>query len=523
MKKKLIFIHPFLFAFYPLVFLYAENINEYLEEILIFPSFLVVIFAAAVLFITKIFVKKIEKAAIISSAFVLVFFSYSRLLEAINKIYVSESSVLFAWIIDAVFLALVVYLVLRSKKYLLPINKILTFLSLFLVLFSVITIISFEMQTKRIFTPRQSPPDPQAIENSVTDKNAPDIYYFIFDRYAGPRSLKEQYNFDNSKFLNFLEKKRFYLAENAKTNYPKTFLSLGSSLNMEYLGYLSEKTNGGASPDELIVTPLIRNGKVLQFLKGKGYYIVNIGPKTWTPTSENPYADKNFIMEKGTYPYADIFTTGFLNTTIAAPIFARVFHNPIDVSQNPDINEHRRQALYELQAVEKSVSLKGPKFVFAHILLPHDPFVFDKECQPVPETVTDQKDHVTNYLAQLECANTKMTQLISDILQKSKTPPVIILQSDEGPYPMISPISIDQSWGTADDIALREKFPILNAYYFPNASTDALYSTITPVNSFRVLFNTYFGANYDLLPDRNYIFQDEKNYYKFIDVTQRVK
>nr|MBP9719424.1 hypothetical protein [Candidatus Levybacteria bacterium] len=283
------------------------------------------------------------------------------------------------------------------------------------------------------------------------------------------------------------------------------------------------QTNGGVSSDQSLVTPLIRNGKIIQFLKERGYYIVNIGPKTWTPTSTNPNADKNFIMEKGTYPYADIFTTGFLNTTIASPILEKVFHNPSDVSTDPWNNEHRRIALYEIGAVEQSIAILGPKFVFVHILLPHDPFVFDKNCNPIPETVVRPNGHVINYLNQLQCANKVMTKLITNILQKSKTPPVIVLQSDEGPFPMKSNVDENQAWSKVDDTALKEKFPIMNAYYFPNASTEALYDSITPVNSFRVLFNTYFGTNYELLPDKNYIFQDEKNYYKFTDVTERLK
>ncbi len=523
MKKKLIFTHPFFFALYPVVFLYALNINEYLEGTLIVPSLLALSFALIVLFITKFFVTDIQKAAIISSAVILASFSYSRLLEVASKLRIGLSPDILTWICITFFIVLIAHLVSRNKKYLPAINKLLTFLSLFLICYSLVTIVSFEIKTKRILTSQKPLPIIKTDHKIGALKNTPDIYYFIFDRYAGPQSLKEQYNFDNSNFFNFLEEKGFYLAKDATANYPKTFLSLGSSLNMEYLDFLTDKTNGGSSPDESIVTPLIRNGKVIQFLKERGYYIVNIGPKTWTPTSKNPSADKNFVLEKGTYPYVDIFTTGFLNTTLAAPILAKIFHNPIDVSLDPNNNEHRKVAIYELQAVEKAIPLQSPKFVFMHILLPHDPFVFNKECKPIPETIVDQENYIVNYLNQLQCTNTKITHIINEILQKSKTPPVIVLQSDEGPFPMIRPISLDQAWEKADDIALKEKFPILNAYYFPNASTEELYNSITPVNSFRVLFNTYFGTNYDLLPDKNYVFQDDKNYYKFIDFTEKIK
>jgi hypothetical protein len=61
---------------------------------------------------------------------------------------------------------------------------------------------------------------------------------------------------------------------------------------------------------------------------------------------------------------------------------------------------------------------------------------------------------------------------------------------------------------------------ILNAYFFPNRKYDGLYSRISPVNSFRVVFNTFFGGSLELLPDRNY-FSTWNDPYLFIDVTDR--
>jgi hypothetical protein len=43
----------------------------------------------------------------------------------------------------------------------------------------------------------------------------------------------------------------------------------------------------------------------------------------------------------------------------------------------------------------------------------------------------------------------------------------------------------------------------LNAYYLPKGYKD-LYDSITPVNSFRIILNEYFGASYPLLPDITY-------------------
>jgi hypothetical protein len=52
-------------------------------------------------------------------------------------------------------------------------------------------------------------------------------------------------------------------------------------------------------------------------------------------------------------------------------------------------------------------------------------------------------------------------------------------------------------------LSLREGSAILNAYYLPGAA-DALYETISPVNSFRLVFRDYFGLDYPPLPDHSF-------------------
>lgn len=66
---------------------------------------------------------------------------------------------------------------------------------------------------------------------------------------------------------------------------------------------------------------------------------------------------------------------------------------------------------------------------------------------------------------------------------------------------------------------------MLNAYYLPGANvSEILYPSITPVNTFWVIFNNYFGTNLDLLPDKNYVLLDERNpYYKYVQVAEMLR
>ena len=47
--------------------------------------------------------------------------------------------------------------------------------------------------------------------------------------------------YDNSAFISDLEKMGFYVAKCSQSNYPRTDVSLGSSLNMDYLQNLNDK------------------------------------------------------------------------------------------------------------------------------------------------------------------------------------------------------------------------------------------------------------------------------------------
>lgn len=523
LRRVLPFASPFLFAIYPPLFLLSQNLSEYKLSVVGISLVISVVLASLIFLACFLITKKLTIAAPISSLLIIVSLSYGRFYEFFQGISFLENSpvplkilyVALLFCVSCMFIGLLFVL----KKQLATLNMLLSIMSLVLVSFVLYNIISFEIWEGRVFRK-----DNFLISNNTKEDspvNSPDIYYFIFDRYAGQSTL-DKYDFDNSEFINFLSDKGFYVASSSASNYPKTFLSLASSLNMEYMDNLTDVTRQGDSSDESIVTPYIQKNKVVEFLKNRGYSYIHMG-SWWQPTTTNPNADKNFVIWKGTYWGTDEFTTGFINTTILSTILNRIRINPLNVSENPFNNDHRRRFFFEFKtAIQEIPQIPGPKFVFVHILAPHDPFVVDEDCTPINEKTVEQFTRRENYTKQLMCTNSQIKEVVTAILS-SKNQSVIVLQADEGPFPMKYTLKHDDEWITADDNVLQEKFPILNAYYFPDKKYDQLYETISPVNSFRVIFNKYFGENLNLLEDRSYIFQDKNNLYKFLDVTEKVK
>jgi hypothetical protein len=173
-------------------------------------------------------------------------------------------------------------------------------------------------------------------------------------------------------------------------------------------------------------------------------------------------------------------------------------------------DDHRRRLLGVFDNLETVARLPGPKFVFAHALAPHPPFVLGATGEFVyPQGTISLADaswlrqeitreqYVSGYIAQLQYVNLRILTCVDDILALSPRRPIIIIQGDHG-----SRMTLD--WDSQDRTDLREPFANLNVYLAPKSVTSGLYKSITPVNSFRVIFSRLFHAKYPLLDDRNY-------------------
>jgi hypothetical protein len=152
------------------------------------------------------------------------------------------------------------------------------------------------------------------------------------------------------------------------------------------------------------------------------------------------------------------------------------------------------------------------------MIIPHRPYVFDRYGNFPSKEEVDKRGKKKSYIEQLIFANKKIEVLINKLLSKSESPPIIILQADEGVYPQRE----IEGWKQATKAELRQKMRILNAYYLPHTDKNVLYPSITPVNSFRLIFNLYFDTDFELLPDESYIFVDQHHIYKFSNVTDIV-
>lgn len=323
------------------------------------------------------------------------------------------------------------------------------------------------------------PPAPAEIAAQATvGDHPPDIYYIILDGYTRADILEEYYGYDDSAFIDALTERGFYVAEESRSNYLMTFLSLASSLNMQHITFLSEEINP-RSFGVLVPFHMVRDNKVLHTLDALGYTTIHLS-SGWEGTKYNPQADVNY-RHLGISEHT--FNALVLRSSILNPFYRSIFDN-----------EGRNRTLYNFDRLAEIPQRPEPTFTFAHLLVPHVPYVFAADGSPA-----DLAPGEDGYVGQVTYTNTLVLDLVDTILAESEVPPVIILQADHG---TLSTGFLEA--GQVTDAMLRERSAIFNAYYLPGGD-DQLYPDITPVNTFRVVFNTTFGTQLPLLEDTTYV------------------
>lgn len=472
--------HPFLFAIFPLTFIYATNLHEIkIHRIFPFLVFSLLLFVVIRLIVSLICNDKI-KAGIITTIFLFLFFFYGHFFELVNDILLGLGMIKMAHVIILpVFLLLFFFasrFFLKSKFDHKKINELMNILTIFLLFINIfnITISHIEINKKRKDQKTKDIHQRKLFKISQnTIKKRPNIYYIILDEYAGLNSLKKIYNFINSNFVNQLKERNFFIASNSKTRYKATEKSMAASLNMRYLEKNELSNNASFT--------LIRNSQVSRILEAVGYQI-NIFPITPNLVFNN--SDR--VLSNTHWLYND-FNITVLKTTM----FRSLIDNNL-FNQNMG-NYFRDRILYIFDQLKDLSKEEGPNFFYAHIMCPHYPFVFDENGKPTqPENYLEVLNK-KYYLQQLKFINKKVIDTIDNILKHSTVPPIIIIQSDHGPRGAVQRnrkywLDVGLSWQD-----------IFNAYHIPDLPAGEFDNTMSHVNTFRLIFNIYFGTKYPFL------------------------
>lgn len=519
-------IHPFLFAIYPALYLYCRNTDEVAIHEISLPLLIMASLALLLSLALGLIFRNARKAATAASFFLVLFLSYNILRQPLEELnlggFMPSRHRYFLSLVVISFLAATLAL-LKTNWDLAGLTRLLNRLSFFMVMLCVGIAAFHRLQLRHGLTPvgplaaetmadSPFPGETPSVAINRRGEKFPNIYYLVLDGYARGDVLRKEYDYDNSEFLGWLTAKGFYVAHQSRANYGWTFLSLASSLNLSHLDKLAQRM-GTASNDLAPLANMIRHNRVAKFLKARGYTYVTFS--TGYSNIDIPNSD---IFVKSRWSLGE-FQMMLLHQTPFVRVLEVMLNSPYLLHRRPlaDLFDHLTDQAHE----------EGPYFVHAHIMAPHYPFLYDAE-----GNVPDPKSNFfwnydiperwklrgkygaayrKGYRDYLAYTNQKVRAAIETILSKSPVPPIIILQSDHGPA-FIS--NLDRP----DSRDIEERMSILNAYYLPGGANQVLYQDITPVNTFRAVFNRFFDSRFEMLKDESF-FSPESSRYRFKNVT----
>ena len=337
-------------------------------------------------------------------------------------------------------------------------------------------------------------PNPVAFDQSKV-KSKPNVYFLLFDEYAGYKSLSDSFHYKNDSFYNFLQQQQFQ-ALPTFSNYDFTPFSMSSILNMQYVpeNYNRQQLS---QPDIQHRFGEIRNAQVPAIFKAMGYSIEN-----------------NSIFDIKGHPA--LYQSNGLFPIHAELLTNKIFHNRLIknigwklVTGRYKINFLKAYYMYRKDAYNRQVEknllqaaatpASKPRFWYAHFLLPHGQFYRDSSgALNPPEKILNLKYLADKslYLAYLKYTNNIIEGLVKNISDKDPNA-ITIIMSDHGFYDYI-PDGYDPY--NYDNICFVKA---------PNKNPLFYNTRLSNVNFFRHLFNNQFGQNLPYVKDSTvYVIED---------------
>lgn len=478
-----------LMCVYPCAYMYLSNIGETKIKVVIVPLFMFYMIAFFVFHIVIIFAKNIYKSGTIACVFMLIFLNFNIVYKFIvSKIKINDIFLLvlfmFFWFVMSIY-------IVRSKiDYDLVVCCII-FAFGGLILFNLIMAVPK-------FTKMNPKKNVIKVEQYAKNKNnRPNIYYVLLDEYAGKENLQYYYDFDNSKFLNDIEKMGFNIS-NTTYNYEGILTSeiVPNILNLNYVTEID-----GLQINNL---NLLDNPVMYRFFKDLGYDINIINHLGLFDSKDVNvlYETENADREKGVGAH-DVDYYLIFNSAIE-----QIYQIVKKTQKRSSYDNYRNDCKNAINMLKNSCDYVGdkPTFTLCYLMLPHQPFVFDEKGQPI-----DDEKKVYNweipelYINQLKYLNGHLEEFIHNVKEKDPNA-VIVIQGDHGiryAYFCMSDYAKDEYNAALETEKMQNA---LNCVYFGGKKFDI--EGMSAINTWRKILNELYGTNYEMInPEKKFVYK----------------
>ncbi len=316
----------------------------------------------------------------------------------------------------------------------------------------------------------------------VTEVRRPNIYLLVLDEYTGLKSINDYFNFSNTAFVDSLKKRDFFVAQNPNSNYNLTWISMLSTLELSYIKNYNKEEFANANIYGNAAEQ-IKENNLITFLNNLNYDIINNTFFEFNHAhSSVPLLRplKERLLLNKTLGYA--LKRGLLN---------HIPSNKVQLLLNSQFAEiYRYNQLVIEQTIQTIKKNNAPVFLYSHFLMPHVPYLKDKDgnTRNFSDTYKELRNsgYPQSYINYLIYTNKLMLQFTDSILQK-KNDAIIIIMSDHG-----------YRWQKGKRTVIND-FNNFLAVYSTTKNYSLFSDTTSTVNLFRIVLNNYFNQRLPLL------------------------
>lgn len=462
---------------YPCMFMYFQNIGEgYFGEI--FEAVLIYTILALIIgLIAFLILRDFLQAVFFSQIAMLVLMNFNTILGFIKMIMPGMRKAYF-FILAIIIGAILLFYLKRKQRDLSQIVMLIGIVFGSLILFNLV--IAAPAIVKKITSDKNV-----IATDGITDEvftNKPNVYYLLFDEYAGFECLDRYYDYDNAEFETFLVNEGFnisYDSRNEESLWTSTILP--NLLNLSYVATDEEYSvdNFAKTKNALMYQMFTNNGYTINMvnhiaqLETLGCNVLNTGKKSETLST--------YILENSIWTEVNDVKEWFLYNVIGVETdYGLVLKDTMQILENcPD-----------------EVDEKNPTLTVSYICAPHHFFVLDKDGNRISGEYELDWENKFAYLGQLEYTTKCIMNTVKNIKEKDPNA-LIILQSDHGArYP---DWLVQYHDGPEYDKELEYSYMqnILNCVYYKDQAIAI--EGLSGINTLRKVFNEVLGTKFEML------------------------
>ena len=348
----------------------------------------------------------------------------------------------------------------------------------------------------------------QPMDSEARPDTAPNVYVIVLDKYSSGEWLRHTYGVDQTPFEDALRELGFVVPRAARANYAHTQIALASFLNWQY----ADELTAGSEPNWETMRARTAGARAWQEFRNRGYRIVAF-PTTFAATRAFRGAD--VVLSPPNLDASRLPMTWWSNSPFPVLTALGCSKLPCPRRSTAGATPYPIESLevlrWKLDALASLADSDRPIFAFMHLLVPHEPYMFNSDCSRREPwwPLTDQGENFEPvgeaYADQVRCLAPLLLETVRTILERSTVRPVIVLQSDHGH----GRIAVDPLRGftlPSDKLSqeqLGDRLGVFAAYSFPGADT-LVREDISPVNVLPLVLSSLFADGPAQQPNRSY-------------------